>query len=254
MENRIRDRLADWAQMDDEALKADLEKKYAKPRCYSGGTLKRARDLFNLVLDEGVSYKYNSWFFANIYLAVFPVEAGLTPGFRVLDQIEASDMLAKARSQVLVKAFNGQIKPEWVFEYFAENLGEGSLASRLNDFVVNAHRFGRLIQSHGNVAGALDALADALKIDRGLEPENYTGIPSTHGILKLLTGFLPHINQIKGANASKLAVIIADAVAEPDNEVKTRAAGLAFFNAKHEPRKAGNCTYAKCFLKKAAWW
>lgn len=235
MENRIRDILSSWATLPEEVLKEELQKTLTRPA--TATEISRARSLFHIVLQDPVHTNTIHGFCQHL-LGRFPVEADLTPGFKVLDETESSELLSKARTHVLVKAFSGHLQPEWAFQYFAENLGEGTLASRLNMFVWHAHRFEKLIARHGSVENTLSALADALNVKQGLLPQHVSERPSVDGVLDLFAKILPHLNELKGATAGKFSVAIADVLADPKNEARIYQTAMKFFKTDGEPMTA----------------
>src|SRR3546814_15300503 len=71
--------------------------------------LERARALFARVLDTPGGIKIQTIHaFCQALLARFPLEAGVAPNARVLDEHEAADMLETARVEVLAEALSGQ--------------------------------------------------------------------------------------------------------------------------------------------------
>lgn len=232
MENRIRSVLSSWVNMPEEKLIKELEETLA--RTPTAEEVVRARSLFSIVLNDAVHTNTIHGFCQHL-LGRFPVEAGLSPGFRVLDETESGELLAQARTQTLVKAFSGEVQPTWAFDYFTENLGEGTLASRLNMFVWNAHRFEKLIKKHGTIHNVFSKLAHELKVDENLTPETMLKGVSTKGVMEIFVKLLPHLNTL-GKRAKDLAVVMADAVAQPENKSLCLKTAMLFFKkADKEP-------------------
>lgn len=103
MAQRINDRLAAWVRMPREALAADLQA-LGEP----GGPEQRAaaRTLFAKVLDApGGGLRIQTIHgFCQSLLAAFPVEAGLTPGFRPLEPREEAGLAREALADMLAQA------------------------------------------------------------------------------------------------------------------------------------------------------
>ncbi|MBL7372386.1 UvrD-helicase domain-containing protein, partial [Escherichia coli] len=100
---RITSRLARWVRASDTELAADLE---ALGENISPAGRERARQLFAKVLDApggGIRIQTIHSFCQSL-LAAFPMEAGLVPGFRPLDQREEAVLAREALAEMLVDA------------------------------------------------------------------------------------------------------------------------------------------------------
>lgn len=103
MSERITSRLARWVRADDAELVADLT---ALGESISPEGRATARTLFAKVLDApggGIRIQTIHSFCQSL-LAAFPVEAGLVPGFRPLDQREEAVLAREALAEMLVDA------------------------------------------------------------------------------------------------------------------------------------------------------
>ncbi len=103
MSERITSRLARWVRASDAELVADLE---ALGESISPAGRERARQLFAKVLDApggGIRIQTIHSFCQSL-LAAFPIEAGLVPGFRPLDQREEAVLARETLAQMLVDA------------------------------------------------------------------------------------------------------------------------------------------------------
>ena len=101
MASRISGTLARWVRADDAGLVADLQ---ALGEDYGPATRRHARTLFARVLDApGGGLRIQTIHgFCQSLLAGFPVEAGLTPGFRPLEAREEVVLARDALAQMLV--------------------------------------------------------------------------------------------------------------------------------------------------------
>src|SRR3546814_374253 len=107
MANRLSGELAGWVIADDAALRARLERLLGSPA--EDHLLPRARALFARVLDTPGGIKIQTIHaFCQALLSRFPLEAGVAPNARVLDEHEAADLLETARVVVLAEALAGQ--------------------------------------------------------------------------------------------------------------------------------------------------
>ncbi|HXZ00806.1 MAG TPA: double-strand break repair helicase AddA [Stellaceae bacterium] len=138
MANRINDRLSAWTVRDEGALAQEL--------LALTGTmpkeeeLRRARQLFARVLDAPGGMRIETIHaFCQSLLRRFPIEAGVSPHFAVMDERSAAEALAVARESVLAAARKG---------------GEGTLAAALSEAT-------RHVGERG-----FDALMGALALER----------------------------------------------------------------------------------------
>jgi ATP-dependent helicase/nuclease subunit A len=103
MSERITSRLARWVRASDAELAADLE---ALGESISPEGRQRARTLFAKVLDApggGIRIQTIHSFCQSL-LSAFPLEAGLVPGFRPLDQREEAVLARESLAEMLVDA------------------------------------------------------------------------------------------------------------------------------------------------------
>jgi len=103
MQGRLFDQLGSWAMLADAELTARIRE--------IGGDaedLARARRLFALALETPGGLKIQTIHsFCQYLLTRFPLEAGIPPGFRVLDEQTARELAAEARTRVLEQAGAG---------------------------------------------------------------------------------------------------------------------------------------------------
>ena len=100
MANRLFERLGDWIARDDAALAAELAVLGEKD--ISSLTLAKARRLFSRALETPGGLKIQTIHgFCELLLQLFPVESGLAPGFRVMDDRQAAAMRRQAFLEVL---------------------------------------------------------------------------------------------------------------------------------------------------------
>ena len=107
MQGRLFDQLGKWSMLPDAALRAEIEK--IGGTVESGKTLREARQLFALALETPGGLKIQTIHaFCERLLSRFPLEAGVPPSFRVLDDQTARELLADARAQILDRAGSGE--------------------------------------------------------------------------------------------------------------------------------------------------
>ena len=107
MASRLFERLSGWIALDDTALTATLEELGATVE--SPDNLRLARRLFTRALETPGGLKIQTIHaFCERLLQLFPVEAGVVPGFTVMDDRTAREALEAARDRVLAKAQSDQ--------------------------------------------------------------------------------------------------------------------------------------------------
>lgn len=101
---RLSKRLSEWAVKDDSALAADMQNNLLG-RPPSEEELQAARTLFARVVDTpGGLNIMTIHSFCQSVLSRFPIEAGLPPGFKPLEEEDAAEMLAEAIRLILSHA------------------------------------------------------------------------------------------------------------------------------------------------------
>ena len=104
MQDRLFKQLGQWSMLPDRDLRMEIEKIGG-----ATGDLPRARRLFAQALETPGGLKILTIHaFCQIVLARFPVEAGVPPGFSVLDDNSGRVLVAEARAAVLERAGQGE--------------------------------------------------------------------------------------------------------------------------------------------------
>ncbi len=102
MQNRLTGRLGEWQSLGDDELSAELE---ALGVPANDASRRRARTLFAHALDVPGGLRVQTLHgFAQGLLAAFPVEAGLQPGFRALEERDASQLATQALVESIAEA------------------------------------------------------------------------------------------------------------------------------------------------------
>ncbi|MGE0213652.1 MAG: double-strand break repair helicase AddA [Parvibaculaceae bacterium] len=103
MSRRLFERLSEWIALDDNALIEAIHG--LSGDIHFGGRLDAARRLFARSLETPGGLKIQTIHaFCERLLQRFPVEAGVAPGFKVLEETEAAALLAEARREVVEAA------------------------------------------------------------------------------------------------------------------------------------------------------
>jgi ATP-dependent helicase/nuclease subunit A len=103
MSLRIQDMLADWAILEDSALISALKKLLGYDPCEK--TIQRARQLFAAVIDTPGGLKIMTIHaFCQSVLSRFPLEAKLSPSFKVIEEKDITKLLTQAKNHVVQTA------------------------------------------------------------------------------------------------------------------------------------------------------
>ncbi|HKD48561.1 MAG TPA: double-strand break repair helicase AddA [Rhizomicrobium sp.] len=130
MQHRLFKQLGEWAMLPDDVLTEKIGEIGAVP-----DDLPKARRLFAKALETPGGLKVLTLHaFCQLVLTRFPIEAGVTPGFEVLDDAAARALVSDARQKVLERAGQGDTKLADAIAYLAIEKGE----PRLNDTLAAA--------------------------------------------------------------------------------------------------------------------
>ncbi len=106
MQRRLFARLGHWAVLEDGKLRAELAAlQGGAPESFDAEALSRARALFASALETPGGLKIQTIHaFCEALLRRFPMEAGISPGFSVMDDVQAADIAKTARADVALIA------------------------------------------------------------------------------------------------------------------------------------------------------
>ncbi|MBI3710748.1 MAG: double-strand break repair helicase AddA [Proteobacteria bacterium] len=158
MANRLTARLSEWAVIEDEPLRqALLMLTGSRP---SAERLAHARRLFAAVVDAPGGLRIDTIHaFCQSLLRRFPLEAGLTPHFEVLDARSASELLAEALEQVLGRAQSPRDAAlTAALTTVVAATDELSFGKILSTFVAERGRLQRMLERCRNADGVAAAL------------------------------------------------------------------------------------------------
>ena len=167
MSARLFDRLGKWAALSDVALAETLNAMKAKG--HDKALRARARSLFTLALETPGGLKIQTIHaFCERLLHLFPVEAGIAPGFSVTDDRDSDAIQARATRAVLQQAESGAAPGLAAsFQRLAESLNEEQFESLIRSFVSALRKSG--VELSRLPPEAYEA---GLKADDGLGCEN----------------------------------------------------------------------------------
>jgi ATP-dependent helicase/nuclease subunit A len=174
MQGRLFDQLGKWSMLPDDKLRAQIEE--IGGTVESAETLSEARRLFAQALETPGGLKIQTIHaFCERLLSRFPLEAGVAPSFRVLDDQTARELLAEAREQILNRAGSGDGALADAVAYLVTQTSETRLTQILDSVTGGDRR--KLEQFFDNLPRDDDALLRAAEAAHGAAPgETYDSI------------------------------------------------------------------------------
>lgn len=169
MTQRIEERLAAWAILEEPALAADLAALLG--RSPSSRELLEARGLLARVLDlpQGLAIA-TIHAFCQTLLRRFPLEAGVPPHFEPIDARDAAELQREASETVLARAANDLGPLGRAVADLAIWLADASLVELLGEILAVRTRLLRAREAAGGLDGLVAAIARALQTEAGLPP------------------------------------------------------------------------------------
>jgi ATP-dependent helicase/nuclease subunit A len=172
MQRRLFGRLGGWSVMADEALTERLTE-LEGPRDFDGGRLSEARALFARALETPGGLKIQTIHaFCEKLLRRFPLEAGVSPGFRVMDDAAAAAIADAARKAVARRALTGEGMIAEAYARFSVALDFASFQSMFLGFEARRAPLAAFFAAQGGLAGAVAWVWDACGVEPGKGPDS----------------------------------------------------------------------------------
>ncbi|WP_249692692.1 double-strand break repair helicase AddA [Stappia sp. WLB 29] len=167
MATRVFETLGSWIALTDEALARQLEA--IEGRRPDARGLARARHLFAVALETPGGLKIQTIHaFCEAILHQFPLEANVAGHFQVLDDRQAADLLAGARSRVLALAEQDPEAPLGrALVHLVSELPDKTVEAALADLIARRDTLRRWLQDAGSLDAALVQLSDAFGLAEG---------------------------------------------------------------------------------------
>lgn len=162
MQRRLYQRLGGWAVAPDDLLRADLAALEGRaPHEYDGARLSAARTLFARALETPGGLKIQTIHaFCEQLLRRFPVEAGVSPRFRVIDDAEAATVAATAREAVARASLSGRLPAlSDAYAALSESLHHQAFEDMFAGFEARRADLAAYVDRCGGFAGLADAVA-----------------------------------------------------------------------------------------------
>ena len=221
MARRIRKDLASWVQMDDKALSKALFAIHA-PKHLDADMLSYARTLFARVIDapgQGLAIQTIHGFCQSL-LGAFPEEAGLAPGFQLLDDRELSQLHREVLAQGIAELTHDGSDPAMLarMERIALEKGEQATESYLMRSAGAVDALDKL------PAGIAPWLRGALGLERETTPDTWLVTAVTNPTAQLaMLGDIAAANRVWGTatGIKQAAPIEAWIAADPATRAAT---------------------------------
>ncbi|WP_150000109.1 double-strand break repair helicase AddA [Iodidimonas gelatinilytica] len=164
MANRLRQTLGEWTHLPDIKLDAAIYRSCGEKA--DAPMRETARRLFAHVLDLSEGLRIQTIHaFCQALLARFPLEAGLSPQFEVMEDSRARELLALARDQVIAQARQPLAKQlNAALSALANEVNEQDFDSLMNSLMVERRLLRDLIGTYG-LDGLLVAVRQALGVE-----------------------------------------------------------------------------------------
>lgn len=241
MLERVSQRLADWAWRPEDWLRADLVALHGTAPAEAMVT--RARSLFAQVVDAPIPPRVLTIHgFCQSLLRRFPMEAGIVPGFEVMDPLRAGAALATAREQVL-RAASRAPTPEQIssqrmhdsavspdnlaaaIDTVSRHAAEITFESLLAEVIANRARLARHLGADGDTGGLMAALSGLLQLAPDTTPKS-AALAAVQALdqpqLSRLVSRLAAGGE-KAKNATKTVTALRDWLALPDDGARAAA-------------------------------
>ncbi|MDO8799405.1 double-strand break repair helicase AddA [Phenylobacterium sp.] len=162
MQRRLFGLLGDWSVRDDASLSAALSDLEGRPIAdYDPLRLSAARALFARALETPGGLKIQTIHaFCEKLLRRFPLEAGVSPGFRVMDDAASAAIADAARKAVARLALKGEGSVPEAYARFSVSLDFQSFHAMFGAFENARGRLATYFEKHGGLAGAVDDVWD----------------------------------------------------------------------------------------------
>ncbi|MCR9219289.1 MAG: double-strand break repair helicase AddA [Alphaproteobacteria bacterium] len=241
MATRLHARLGKWTGLSDEALAAEIRALDGGP--VDAAVLARARRLFATVLDAAGGLKIQTVHsFCQSLLGRFPLEAGVSPRFEVMEEREAAELMRTARDTVL-RAARDEGPIAEALAAVTRRVQEDQFADLMRALSSERARLARALGPARDVEGAVAALIRALDAEPGVSEADVVRAACEDAALELLTlrGAARTVLEVgKGKGEQELArTVLAWLAAGPEGRGEMFERYRAqFLTQKFEPKKA----------------
>ena len=239
MTNRLFDMLGRWSLEDDETLRQSLQNLTGSEEHptapFGPADLSRARRLFARALETPGGLKIQTIHaFCDHILRRFPLEAGIPPGFDVVESRDQKELMKMALDRV-GDATEQQPELTKALTHLTTKMDGAFLESQLQTFLYRREYYLRMVEHWGGLEHGLKGLSDFLAISAEQTPANV--------IEQCLDGIDPKalknaiaLMETGKANAQKYAGILSTALA-CEGEARFNHLIAVFLTQQNAPRK-----------------
>ncbi len=173
MQRRLFDLLGQWSVCDDAALRQALGAlEGRKPADYDASRLSAARALFAQALETPGGLKIQTLHaFCEKLLRRFPLEAGISPGFRVMDDPAAALIARAARQAVARHALSGEGAVAQAYARLSVSLDFRAFEQMFATFEARRGALEAFVTREGGLNGALAWIWDACGFEGETDPD-----------------------------------------------------------------------------------
>lgn len=240
MECRIKAKLCEWVTLSEHKLVEELTNlNNSKP---TSETIKRARKLFLETLDTPDGIKIQTIHsFCQGLMRRFPLEAGIVPHFKVMDDKTAKELLKEARTRLLSNsdAYTPQIKA--AINNIFKRIREGTFAEVIESIINDRGKFESAIAKAG-VDGLKSAIFKLLDVPEGTDEKEVILRAVAEGSFdrKNLQASAALLEKQSGKTFVERGSIICSWLAQDEESrvINFDYYKLAFLTKEDEPRKA----------------
>ena len=240
MQRRLYERLGDWAVAGDARLRdqlAELEEREAAS--FDAHDLSRARALFARALETPGGLKIQTIHaFCEQLLRRFPVEAEVSPLFRVIDEAEAADIRRRARDRVALADDIPGLASAYL--HMAGKLSQPDFEAMFDRFEAKRAELTDYVAQDGGAATLQARVAASVGLDQWIEPEAAERAAVTAPEFDAAAWFNAAAACARGSEKGDQPMgqkLQAVAEAVLNGEAPVDAARGIFFTAEGEPRK-----------------
>lgn len=161
MQQRLFQALQSWVMQSDVILTQTLTMLLAAPPTIE--QLNRARMLYTLALEAPGGLKIETIHgFCQILLNRFPIEAGITPSPKIIDEQQAEDLLDQAKRQTLSRVLEEDHVR--ITQILVSHFKDGSFQTSLQEIINNRRYFREVLEKYPDLSTYTSALCEKLDL------------------------------------------------------------------------------------------
>jgi ATP-dependent helicase/nuclease subunit A len=242
MSRRLFDVLSSWIPLDDDALIERIHKISGFARF--GGELKAARRLFARALETPGGLKIQTIHaFCERLLQRFPVEAGVVPGFTVMDEVEAREILSGVRRAVMAEARGSQGPAAAALAKVVAFAGDQQIDGLVKELLAKRSDLKRLLGDEALRDRAMEGLAGYLGVAGEVSQQTVWNSAVSGMDRARYSAAAAALLESGSKTDPKLGALLKDALAAADPEQVFATLKSVFLTQAGQPR-ASVCTRA----------